>query len=441
MFNHGTRIAIVGAGIGGLTAAITLRRLPNVDVEVFEQAQTLREVGASIALRPNGLRGLEEMGAQNATVDEIAFRSNHGYPMVYRHWKTAEELVKDKHSVSVNEWNHHTARYFRPHLQQALAENIPQNTIHLSKRLVSIVLRSDGDVLLTFEDGSQHLADLVVGADGINSTVRSLFLPKYKLEPTGQIALRAVFDEVHIQDLITDNPELRNSVHFVGPDKNFFSSMLGKGKFTVVGLGYDSGEQEKSTWRAKKWDDEADVERLRDDYKDWCPWITTLLDRVPPDSVRVHPGWASDQVPPPIYAGRIALLGDAFHPHGGAFAAGGSLAIDDSIALFLSLQHVQQLSSTTSSASSSLESQVRLSGLSSSELCHALNIYASTRLPHVREVFGAVEQMRRNAAKPGRLWDEAKIQEWAKNKKEVTWLHEHDVHRAFANALNSEHVS
>ncbi|KAF8831892.1 hypothetical protein HHX47_DHR1000902 [Lentinula edodes] len=419
-------------------------------------------VGASIALGPNGLRGLEEMGALNAISDEIAFRSNHGFPMVYKHWKTGNVLVKDEHSPFVTEQRHHTARYFRPHLQQAIADTIPGDTIHLGKRLLSIDVSwfpedeqqpaSEG-VLLTFADGSEHVADLVVGADGVHSTLRSLFLPDYNLEPTGQMALRAVFDEVHIHDLISRNPEIKNSVHVVGPDRNFFSSMLGQGKFTVVGLGYHSVEEEEeegenTAWKGKKWDDVVDVESFRNE-QDWNPWITDLLDRIPPNSLRVHPGWASNQVPPPIHAGRIVLLGDAFHPHGGAFAAGGSLAIDDSIALFLALQHVQQSStpSTSSSSSSDVPSNSRSievsarRRLSASELSHALDLYASTRLPHASRVFGVVERMRENVAKPGRLWDEEKIQEWARDKKEVVWLHEHDVHRAFVDALNSEYIS
>ncbi|KAJ3763167.1 FAD/NAD-P-binding domain-containing protein [Lentinula raphanica] len=436
------RIAIVGAGIGGLAAAISLRRLPNVDVQIFEQAQALREIGASIAIGPNGLRGLEEMGASNALSEEISFRSDHGFPMVYKHWETGEVLVKDVHSSSVIQRNHHTARYFRPHLQQALADNIPKDTIHLSKRLVSIALRSklDGssdDVLLTFEDGSHHYADLVIGADGINSRVRSIFQPTYKIERTGQVALRAVFDQALLADLIVENPEIKNSVHVVGPDKNFFSSMLGQGKFTVVGLGYDYEDEVHSTWRGKKWDDLIDVEILRKQYEGWHPWITTLLDRVPPGSVHVHPGYASNEVPHPVHAGRIALLGDAFHPHGGALAVGGSLAIDDSIALFLCLQHVQSVSFTSCSSPHSISHpEARGSErLSTSELSHALDLYASTRLPHVRRVFDTVEHMRR-AAKSGMRTNP---RDWAKNKKDVVWLHEHDVHVAFSNALESVH--
>lgn len=150
--------------------------------------------------------------------------------------------------------------------------------------------------------------------------------------------------------------------------------------------------------------------------------------------MRVHPGWASDEIPVPIHAGRIALLGDAFHPHGGALAAGGSLAIDDSIALFLSLQHVQQLKLKSPGTNSNTNGQAR-NRLSAVELSRALDIYEATRLPHVSRVFDVVERMREGVARPGNQWDEEKIQMWARTKKEVVWLHEHDVHKAFEQAL------
>ncbi|KAF5392493.1 hypothetical protein D9757_002229 [Collybiopsis confluens] len=427
---HTTRIAIIGAGIGGLSAAISLRRLVGVDVQIFEQAKALREVGASIALGPNGIRGLEAIGATNTLSDEIAFRSTHGYPMVYKHWKTGEVLVRDEHSHTVTETRHRTARYFRPHLQEALANNIPPEAIHLRKRLVDVLIQSDSEdpVLLKFEDGSQYSADLVVGADGIHSTVRSKFFPDYRLAPTGQIALRAVFDSSLVSDLLAQDTDLKNSVHVVGPDRNFFSSMLGKGKFTVVGLGYD--DLENSPWQGKQWDDKGDVESFRKGYQAcaeyWNSSVTSLLERVPSDSLRVFPAWASDEVLHPVHTGRIVLLGDAFHPHGGILAIGGSLAIDDSVALYLSLQHVQARETASSTSSSRI---------SNAGLLDALKIYSTTRLPHIREVCRLVVQIRGGAAKPGKCWNEEKIRTWAENKKEVVWLHEHDVHQRFLDAL------
>ncbi len=77
-------VAIVGAGIAGLTAAIGLRDHPDIDVHIYEKAKKLEEIGASIALGPNGLRTLERLGVENALHNSIAFRNQSGFPMIYR---------------------------------------------------------------------------------------------------------------------------------------------------------------------------------------------------------------------------------------------------------------------------------------------------------------------------------------------------------------------
>ena len=78
-------IAIVGAGIAGLAAAVGLQKHPNVEVRIYERATKLEEIGASIALGPNGLRTLERLGVHNALDDSVAFRNISGHPMIYRY--------------------------------------------------------------------------------------------------------------------------------------------------------------------------------------------------------------------------------------------------------------------------------------------------------------------------------------------------------------------
>ena len=78
------QIAIIGAGIAGLAAAIGLKDHPGIDVQIYEQSDELREIGASIALGPNGMRTLERLGVHNALEDSVAFRNKSGFPMIYR---------------------------------------------------------------------------------------------------------------------------------------------------------------------------------------------------------------------------------------------------------------------------------------------------------------------------------------------------------------------
>ena len=88
-------IAIIGGGVGGLTAAIALRRHPGVRVQVYERTSEFRELGALIGLAPNGLRTLEALGVEDVLGDEAGWRSPNGVPMCFRQVKSSFEYVKD----------------------------------------------------------------------------------------------------------------------------------------------------------------------------------------------------------------------------------------------------------------------------------------------------------------------------------------------------------
>lgn len=77
-------VAIIGAGITGLTAAIALRNHSGIDIQIYERATELREIGASIALGPNGMRTLDALGVHNALDDSVAFRNKSRLPLIYR---------------------------------------------------------------------------------------------------------------------------------------------------------------------------------------------------------------------------------------------------------------------------------------------------------------------------------------------------------------------
>jgi salicylate hydroxylase len=78
-------VAIAGAGVAGLAAAVGLKDHPNIEFQIYEKAQQLEEIGASIALGPNGMRTLERLGVENALDESIAFRNQSGFPMIYRY--------------------------------------------------------------------------------------------------------------------------------------------------------------------------------------------------------------------------------------------------------------------------------------------------------------------------------------------------------------------
>lgn len=283
-------VAIAGAGIAGLTAAIALVHAhpDTVRVTVFDQAAELREVGASIGLGPNGLRVLEKLGVEVALSDDIAFRQPSGWPTVYRHWRTDEVIAHDEHH-DVADPRHYMARYHRAHLQRALRDSLPDTVeLKLKKRLVGVTVRkgadgSDAGVSVAFEDGTTADADLLIGADGIHSKVRKAFVPEHELKWTGWVAFRSAFDAA-VMDDIEDLPE--DAIFWVGHERTFFASRLGmwkadaytrchansrldigKNQYAVVGGYHCNPDDPDADFRDAKWSQPGDLEVLKNYYK------------------------------------------------------------------------------------------------------------------------------------------------------------------------------
>ncbi|KFY09344.1 hypothetical protein V491_08250 [Pseudogymnoascus sp. VKM F-3775] len=193
-------VAIAGGGIAGLTAAIALLKHPLINVTIFEQADEIREIGASIGIGPNGLRTLEALGIENALGGDVCTRQESDWPMVYRHWKTGEIFSYDVHHT-VTTKKHFTARYHRAHLQAALLENLPRDIVHLNKKIKDAKADAEEGVTLLFMDGTTAYADILIGADGLHSNTRKSFVPDHSLHWTGWVAYRTTFDMSLVQDI------------------------------------------------------------------------------------------------------------------------------------------------------------------------------------------------------------------------------------------------
>ncbi|CZT09599.1 related to salicylate 1-monooxygenase [Rhynchosporium agropyri] len=423
------RIAIVGTGIAGLTAAIALRKLPHVKVELYEKATELKEIGASITLGPNGLRTLQRLDLEDCISSEVGYRGPNPISRFYRHWKTNEIIGEDFYE-DVHEELHYTARFHRGHLQQALLKHVPRDTIHLKKKLVSVTLahEDDGEVRMEFADGSTAVADLLVGADGISSGVRQSFAPDFELEWSGHTAFRGIFPA----SLVDDIPGVPlDSTHWWGPDTNFFATRLARDLFTVQGGIYADPKDEAAIRKFRdggQWDKEADIQLLREKYVDWNPVVKQLSEVCP--HVRYYPNYfCGSSLPTWIFGGRVTLIGDAAHAHGGAFATGGSLAIDDAYALFLSLQTILPPSSSSSFSSSSPTIKP-----SPSQILAALQLYENTRRPHavkLLKVVHANNEMKTRKIITATQETDRELRDRAKRGSNTTWLHEHDVVGAF----------
>ncbi|KIM94710.1 hypothetical protein OIDMADRAFT_60487 [Oidiodendron maius Zn] len=418
------QVAIVGCGIAGLTAAIALRQHPMINVTLYEKAAELKEIGASIALGPNGLRTLQRLGLHSAIDDNVAFRGPSNIPMIYRHWKTNEVIGMDVHE-NVNEYLHYTARYHRAHLHQALLENVPRDIIHLKKKLVSAKANPNDGVVLEFQDETIATADILLGADGLRSGVRGAFVPDVVLKWSGWTAFRAVFD-TSLAASIPNLPE--DSTHWWGPDTNFFASRLGKNAFTVVGGIHSNPDDPDAAYKGVSWDQEANVKLLREKYTDWNPVVKSLVDITP--SIRFFPNFScGSSLPTWVFGSRATLIGDAAHAHGGAFATGGSLAIDDAYAFYLSITFVFPVTATQKP--------------SPTEIQKALELYEATRKPHADRLLKTVHaaiQAKRATVAAGTFETDQELRERAAKGSNTTWLHEHDVVKAFEETLRRERL-
>ncbi|EXJ77442.1 hypothetical protein A1O3_09668 [Capronia epimyces CBS 606.96] len=484
------KVLIAGAGIAGLATAIALRRLDSaelrLDIQLYEKARELKEIGASIALSPNGLRTLERLGVANALDDAVGFRGPSGLPMIYRHWKTNEVVSVDEF-VDVPDRRHQTARFHRAHLHEALLEYVDRRTIHLNKavRSAEVEGEADGDgVRLFFDDGTSVRGDILIGADGLRSKVRAAFRPQHSLHWTGRTLFRSTFDAELVEGgLIPDLPP--DSTHWWGPKHTFFASRLGKNLYTTVG-NFDPaaaraiGQSQPQTQQIQ-WDQEGDVAVFRELYKGWNPVVKALTEATP--YVRLYPNLAGAPLDTWVFGSRVTLVGDAAHTHGGAHAAGGSLALDDAWALYLAFRHVfAALGLVPGSAGAGADSTGADSAgadnagagasatnnpttqptasipvpvpLQVQDIHRALSLYDRTRRPHterlVKSVLGAGgagagagtgAAAAAAAVTPVSESDEDEdeaLRLKMKNRPSTTWLAEHDVEAAFAEVLDQD---
>ncbi|RSL83053.1 hypothetical protein CDV31_016877 [Fusarium ambrosium] len=415
-------IAIAGGGIAGLITAIALLKHPQVSVQIYERAPEFKEIGASIALGPNGLRTLEKLGVENALAEGVSQRQTSDYPMIYRHWKTGEVIDRDVHKTVTNK-KHFTARFHRAHLHQALLENVPREIIHLNKTTVDVKADPDTGATLYFEDGSTARADIVIGADGLRSAVRKSFVPNHELHWSGWVALRASFEASRLGDL--DFPQ--DAAHWIGHGNTFFHSHLGKGLFTTVGGFHADPADPNAPGKDAKWDELGSLEQFKDIYKDWNPTIRAFIEAAP--YVRLFPNYAGAALDTWSFSNRVTLVGDAAHTHGGAFAAGGSLAIDDAYALSRALNHVWPASSTHTAKPTK------------AEIAEVFRIYEATRQPHVNRLLSVVHKnlagQKANIERAKTETDE-QLRQRVAQRMDPSWISEHDVESAFEQVIEKE---
>ena len=309
-------VIVVGAGLGGLTAAAALHRF-GIGVTVLEQASQLGEIGAGVQLAPNALKVLRALGLEQRAA-EVGFEPD---AHVVRNWQSAEVLAHTPYKGVLSQvFGAAYYGYHRADLHELLRTAVPAEAIRLNARVASV--GSDArEAFVVLEDGSRLTADAVIGADGIHSAVRaSLFGPEAP-RFTGNACWRGMTQTSALAPGLVA-PDM--TVWF-GPGASVVHYYLRGG--TVVNW---VAMFESDRWAEESWSAEGSRAEMLARFADWHPTIVSLLE----NSERYFKWGLFDRDPLPQWsAGRVTLMGDACHPMLPYLAQGACMAIEDGYAV------------------------------------------------------------------------------------------------------------
>jgi salicylate hydroxylase len=309
------RVLIAGGGIGGLTAALALARM-GCEVQVYEQAAELREVGAGIQLAANGTHVLYALGVGEA----LKALSCEAEGKEIRIWNSGETWkLFDLGKVSIERYGYPYLTVYRPDLLGVLERAVRSEkraAIHLGAKCIGFQ-QTETSVALQLENGSTVDGDVLVGADGVHSRIRQGLFGPDKPQFTGVVAWRGIVP----MERLPQRMVRMVGTNWVGPGGHVVHYPLRAGK--VMNF---VGALERSDWQVESWSARGTTEELAADFAGWHDDVQALIRNIP-----VPFKWAL-MVRPPMErwsVGRVTLLGDACHSMVPFLAQGANMAIED----------------------------------------------------------------------------------------------------------------
>ena len=313
------RVVIVGAGIGGLAAALALMR-EGFEVVVLEQAPALGEVGAGVQFSANATRVLSLLGLGDA-VETVGAEV---IGKIIRHWSTGRSWdIFDLGANSREKYGHPLCMFHRADLHRALVEGVERidpSVIRLNSRCESVNIDGTWPAVV-LQNGERVQGDLIVGADGVHSRVRVAVAGPDKPQFSGCYGWRGVIPMERLPQ------HLRSHVgtNWVGPGRHVVHYPLRRGELmNFVGIVEGEG------WQVESWTQKGTMQDCALDFDGWHEDVQTMV-----RCIDTHFKWAF-MVRQPITrwsSGRLTLLGDAAHPTLPFLAQGAAMAVEDGYVL------------------------------------------------------------------------------------------------------------
>lgn len=316
-------VAIVGAGIGGLTAAAALRRI-GVKVQLYEQAERFMRIGAGIQIASNPMQVLRVLGLEERlrkTAFQHRARRSRDYDTGHLRYEFDVTTVESAYGAP------HLLMH-RGDLHAALLSLLPPESIQLGKKIRGLE-QDEAGVTLFFADGSRARADAVIGADGVHSVVRQVLFGSERPRYTGRIAYRATFPAALLGDLDLSD----GTTKWWGPDRHiviyYINAKKDEAYFTTS---VPESEADLESWSLK-----GSLAELRAAFASFHPNVRRVLAACP----ETHKWPIFDRDPQPHWGlGRAFLLGDACHPMTPYMAQGAAAAIEDAAILSRCLEGI-----------------------------------------------------------------------------------------------------